>query len=113
MRLRTGLLLAVVASLLGLDWFIPEPRLCPYRIHDWTVAGRGGEYGLIDRGYVAGSYPSIRDAIVLAGPLGACGLARLAVRANILAVLAVAAWLAWRDRERAGAARRPGPPGSG
>ncbi len=68
------LLLAVLVGLVTIDRIAPEPRICPYRVYDWTVYGPGGEYGIYELGYLAGPYPSIPDLRVTLGPLGQSSL---------------------------------------
>jgi hypothetical protein len=70
-------LVLVVAgySLLTVGSEVSAPRVCPYRVHDWTVAGPGGEYGIVEMGYVpSGRLPSLTDSGVVVGPLGSFGL---------------------------------------
>ncbi len=93
--------IATVVCLLTLEQVAPKTRVCPYRVHDWTVAGPVGEYGIIELGYLPGGrYPSAIHSIVLAGSLGECGLLRLAGRASILLVAALMfAFSRWRHLE--------------
>jgi hypothetical protein len=109
MLIRVALVgVIAVIFLLGIEQVLPEPRLCPYRVHDWTVAGPGGEYGVTELGYVTDSrYPSFAHARVLLGPLGACSLLKLVVRfvVFLLASLSLCWWMHVEPIDGAGRSR--------
>lgn len=93
------ILLAAGYGLLIMESNVSGPRVCPYRVHDWTVAGPGGEYGIIEMGYMpSGRLPSLTDSSVAVGPLGSFSLLLGLLRASIVLLVLVALRLVWKRK---------------
>ncbi|VTU01501.1 unnamed protein product [Gemmataceae bacterium] len=93
------ILLAAGYGLFIVESNVSDPRVCPYRVHDWTVAGPGGEYGIIEMGYMpSGRLPSLTDSSIAVGPLRSFSLLKGLLRTSIVLLMMVALGLVWRRK---------------